>query len=104
MEGWRWRCSRRQRATGRRGDCGRCRVLRMDHPRQRRLIKQSYELVERLELTRRRIYERVQARGESASTPMLEGLARAKRLLAAEDHARTRHARRMRAAREATAR
>jgi hypothetical protein len=73
----------------------------MDLRRQRRLVKQSYELVERLESARRRIYERIQAKGESASAPMLEGLARAKRLLAAENHARTRHARRMRDARAA---
>ena len=73
----------------------------MDPRHQRRLIKQAYDLVERLESARRRIYERVQAKGESASAPMLEALERAKRLLAAENHARSRHARRMRDARAA---
>jgi hypothetical protein len=75
----------------------------MDPRLQRRLIKQSFDLVERIELARRQIYERVQAKGESASTPMLQALARAKRLLVAEDHARTRHARRMRTARTVAA-
>jgi hypothetical protein len=72
----------------------------MDH-HQRQLVKQSYELVERLESARRRIYERVQAKGESGSGAMVQALARAERLLVAGNHARRRHARRMRAARAA---
>lgn len=73
----------------------------MDPHHQRRLVKQSYELVERLESARRTIYDRVQARGDSGSAAMVQALALAERLRAAGDHARDRHARRMRTARAA---
>jgi hypothetical protein len=75
----------------------------MDSSQQRRLVKQSYELVERLESARRKIYDRVQAKGESASASMVQALAHAERLRTVGERARDRHSRRMRNARSISA-
>jgi hypothetical protein len=71
-------------------------------PQQRRLVKQAYDLVERLEAERRRLYALVdRALGRASFRPEII-FERTDRLLAIATRARARHQRRMSAARRAS--